>query len=124
MDALIPVTQNSKSLLVLVNSELDQRRAIKMKDENNLKLILLGVNEGSSVIPLIKSKEIGVVLSLDLPKDNFTDSLPKTEQGEDYDALIKRGKNAFQEALSLASKYEKKIFPLPLAALGLTKRLI
>ncbi|WP_339675213.1 amidohydrolase family protein [Cyclobacterium marinum] len=122
LDALIPVTQNSKSLLVLVNSELDQRRAIKMKDENNLKLILLGVNEGSSVIPLIKSKEIGVVLSLDLPKDNFTDSLPKTEQGEDYDALIKRGKNAYQEALSLASKYEKENIPFAFSSLGVDKK--
>lgn len=98
------------------------RRAIKMQDENNFKLILLGVNEGSSAIPLLKAKEIGVVLSLDLPKDSFTDSLPKAEQGEDYEALIKRGKAAYKEALTLASKFEKAEIPFAFSSLGTEKK--
>lgn len=122
LNALIPVTQGKQALLVSVNSELDLRRAIKMQDENNFKLILLGVNEGSSAISLLKAKEIGVVLNLDLPKDSFTDSLPKAEQGEDYEALIKRGKVAYKEALALASKFEEAEIPFAFSSLGTEKK--
>ncbi|WP_339901402.1 amidohydrolase family protein [uncultured Cyclobacterium sp.] len=122
LNALLPVPQGKQPLLVSVKSELDLRRAVKMQDENNFELILLGINEGDSAIPLLKSKEIGVVLSLDLPKDNFTDSLPKAKQGKDYEALIKRGIEAYKDALSLASKYEKADIPFAFSSLGVDKK--
>lgn len=121
LNALLPVTQRKQALLISARNELDLRRAIKMQEENNFDLILFGINEGDSAIPLIKSKEIGVVLSLDLPKDSFTDSLPKAEQGKDYEALIKRGKEAYKDALSLASKYEKADIPFAFSSLGVDK---
>lgn len=122
LNALLPVTQRKQTLLVSVRNELDLRKAIKMQEENNFDLILFGINEGDSAIPLIKSKEIGVALSLALPKNNFTDSLPSEEQGIDYEALIKRGKVAYKDALSLASKYEKADIPFAFSSLGLDKK--
>lgn len=122
LNALVPVTKGQQPLLVSVKSELDIRRAIKMQDENKFKLILLGVGEGVSPIPLIKSKEIGVVLSLELPEDNFTDSLPEKQRGQDYEALLKRGKKAYNESLSLASKYEEAEIPFAFSSVGIEKK--
>lgn len=122
LNALIPVTQNEVTLLVASKSELDIRRALKMQEENSFKLILLGVNEGAELIPVLNSKEVGVVLNLALPEDKFSDSLENDEQGKDYDARIERARKAFLEPLSLASKYEKAGIPFAFTSMDLEKK--
>jgi hypothetical protein len=121
LDALIPLTQNKESLLVATKSELEIRSALKMQEENNLSLILLGVNEGTELIPVLKSKEVGVVLRLELPEDKFSDSLDKSEQGADYDERVKRIRAAYKESLRLASKYEQAEIPFAFTTLDIKK---
>ncbi|EPR71583.1 Amidohydrolase family protein [Cyclobacterium qasimii M12-11B] len=122
LNALIPVTQNQTPLLIAPKSELDTRRALKMLEENNFKLVLLGINEGAELIPILHSKKVGVVLNLALPEDKFSDSLDNDEQGTDYDARIERARKAFLEPLSLASKYEKAGIPFAFTSMDLEKK--
>lgn len=111
LNALVPLTENKMSLLVATKSELEIRSALKMQEENNIRLILLGVNEGTELIPTLKSKEVGVVLSLGLPEDKFSDSLDESEQGADYDERLERIRKAYKGSLGLASKYEQESIP-------------
>ena len=122
LEALIPVTQNQKTLLVAGRNELDVRRALKMQEDNNFKLILLGVNEGPELIPILKSKQVGVILKLALTDDNFLEGLEGEEQGKDYEERLKKGQEAYLESLRLASKYEKEGIPFAFTSLDLDKK--
>jgi hypothetical protein len=121
LDALIPLTENKMSLLVATKSELEIRSALKMQEENNLSLILLGVNEGAELIPTLNSKGVGVVLSLGLPEDKFSDSLDESEQGTDYDERLERIRKAYMESLGLASKYEQEGIPFAFTSMDVEK---
>jgi len=121
LDALIPLTENKMSLLVESKSELEIRSALKMQEENNFNLILLGVNEGTELIPTLKSKGVGIVLSLGLPEDKFSDSLDESEQGADYDERLERIRKAYNESLRLASHYEEAGIPFAFTSMDVEK---
>lgn len=113
LEALIPITVGEVPVLLEISDELDMRRALKMRDENQFQLILTGINEGEQLIPLLKKKQVGAVLTLNLPADPSTD-VPSDERSEDFEARIKRTKEAYYRSLALAGKYEEAGIPFAL----------
>jgi imidazolonepropionase-like amidohydrolase len=110
--ALIPVIDREMPVLLETSDELDMRRALKMQEENQLRLILTGVNEGDQLLPLIKERSIGLVLTLHLPADQLSGTEP-VDTGDDYDARRERIKAAYNRSLTFAGTVED--FGIPFA---------
>lgn len=110
LEALIPVFKKEMPLLIESSDELDIRRALKMQEENNFDLVITGINEGASLLPLLKEKKAGVVLTLHLPEDKFSDP-PEGDKGPHFNHRLERVKTAYQESLALAGEFEKAAVP-------------
>ncbi|MDN3689946.1 amidohydrolase family protein [Cyclobacterium jeungdonense] len=113
LEALIPVIKGQTPVLLEISGELDIQRALKMQDENYFRIILTGINEGDHLIPLLKEKQIGAVLTLNLPEDPSTE-VPDGEKSKDFESRIQRAKEAYQKSLALAGKYEAAGIPFAL----------
>jgi len=110
LEALIPILNKETPLLIESTGELDIRRALKMQEQDKFNLIITGINEGESLIPLLKEKQVGMVLTLDLPEDKFSD-VAKDEKGADFQHRTERAKKAYLEKLSLPGKFEQAGVP-------------
>src|SRR5690606_21709326 len=69
LEAFLPVIDQSAPVIFKVTDELELRRALTLQREKGFRIIITGVNEGISLIPLIKETKAQVVLSLNLPED-------------------------------------------------------
>src|SRR5690606_36106695 len=110
LEAFFPVINKQAPVIFEVGNELDIRRVLNLQKEKGFKLILSGVNEGSSLIPLLKSPNTQVVLSLDLPEDKAAKKELKYASEEAKNNL-ERVQAAYQERLALASNFEKEGIP-------------
>lgn len=112
-EAMVPVLENHMPVLFEVSDELDMRRVMKLRNENHFRLTLIGIHEGEQLIPLLKQEKIDAVLTLNLPKDNYSSEKVKSpdEQGDDYESRLERSREAYKTALSLAGKYEESGIP-------------
>ncbi|WP_162415405.1 amidohydrolase family protein [Cyclobacterium roseum] len=113
LEALMPVINGDMPVLLEISDELDIRRALKMKDENEFRLVLTGINEGDKLIPLLKEKKVGAVLTLNLPEDPSSE-IPSGEKSEDFETRMDRTKGAYKQSLALAGKYEAAGIPFAL----------
>lgn len=113
LEELVPVINGQTPVLLEISDELDIWRALKMQDENYFRLILTGINEGDQLIPLLKEKQVGAVLTLNLPEDPSSE-IPEGEKSEDFESRLKRSKEAYKESLALAGKYEQAGIPFAL----------
>ncbi len=111
--ALIPVIDRKMPVLLETSDELDIQRALKIQEENELRLILTGVNEGDQLLPTLKERGIGLVLTLHLPEDKFSESSPG-EAGADFESRKERVKAAYQQSLNFAGNVEKAGIPFGL----------
>ncbi|HLT06637.1 MAG TPA: amidohydrolase family protein [Cyclobacteriaceae bacterium] len=110
LEAFFPVINKQAPVIFEVGNELDIRRVLNLQKEKGFKLILSGVNEGSSLIPLLKSPNTQVVLSLDLPEDKAAKKELK-DASEEAKNNLERVQAAYQERLALASNFEKEGIP-------------
>lgn len=62
LDALVPVAERRLPLIVTANTEDDLRTAIALGDRLKVDLVILGGAEASYVAPLLKEKNIPVIL--------------------------------------------------------------
>ena len=60
--AMAPVAQRRQPLFVFANSEADIREAVAFADRNNIRIVITGGLESPLVAPLLKEKNIPVVL--------------------------------------------------------------
>jgi hypothetical protein len=67
LDALVPVVRGTLPAFFAADRENDIRRAVKIGDEFDLKLTIVGATEGFRAIDALKRAD-GVVLSLDFPR--------------------------------------------------------
>lgn len=107
LEAFFPVINRQAPVMFEVSNELDMRRVLSLQKENGFNVILSGVNEGSSLIPLLKQSQAKVILSLDLPDDKAAKTEIKNASEEAKNNL-ERVKAAYQERLALASVFEKE----------------
>jgi hypothetical protein len=110
LEAFFPVISRQASVMFEVSNELDIRRVLSLQKEKGFNVILSGVNEGSSLTPLLKQSKAQVVLSLDLPDDKAAKKEIKDAPEEAKDNL-ERVKAAYEERLALASVFEKEGIP-------------
>lgn len=111
-DALLPILDDGLPVIFETSDELDMRRAIGLAGEYRLNLILTGIKEGESLIPVIKNRNIQAVLTIDLPKDQFTTEPDEdVELSSDYESRKERSLQAYKKAVSLAGEYEKAGIP-------------
>lgn len=110
LEAFFPVINREAPVLFEVGNELDMRRVLGLQKENGFNLIISGVNEGTSLIPLLKSSKAQVVLSLDLPDDKASKKEIK-EASEEAKNNLERVKAAYQSRLALAANFEKEGVP-------------
>ena len=110
LEAFFPVIDRQVPVLFEVGNELDMRRVLGLQKEKNFNLIISGVNEGTSLLPLLKSSKAQVVLSLDLPDDKASKTEMK-EASEEAKNNLERVKAAYQSRLALAANFEKEGVP-------------
>ena len=67
LDALVPVVRGTVPAFFAADRENDIRRAVRIGDEFDLKLIIVGATEGFRAIDALKRAD-GVVISLDFPR--------------------------------------------------------
>src|SRR5918992_3466399 len=67
LDALVPVVRGALPAFFAADRENDIRRAVRIGDEFDLKLTILGATEGFRAIDALK-RAAGVVVSLDFPR--------------------------------------------------------
>jgi imidazolonepropionase-like amidohydrolase len=67
LDALVPVVRGTLPAFFAADRENDIRRAVKIGDEFDLKLTIVGATEGFRAIDALKRAD-GVVVSLDFPR--------------------------------------------------------
>ena len=67
LDALVPVVRGTVPAFFAANRENEIRRAIRIGDEFDLKLVIVGATEGFLAIDALKRAD-GVVVSLDFPR--------------------------------------------------------
>lgn len=68
MDALIPVVDGDKLLVLQLNSEVDIRKAIQLKNKYDLKLVIQGAREAWRVAADLAAADIAVVID---PNNNL-----------------------------------------------------
>lgn len=110
LEAFFPVINRQASVMFEVSNELDIRRVLSLQKEKGFNVILSGVNEGSSLTPLLKQSKAQVVLSLDLPDDKAAKREIK-DASEEAKNNLERVKAAYEERLALASVFEKEEIP-------------
>lgn len=110
LEAFLPVINGQAAVMFEVSNELDVRRVLNLQKEKDFSVILSGVNEGSSLIPLLKESKAQVVLSLDLPDDKAAKKDLK-DASDEAKSNLERVKAAYEERLALASVFEKEGVP-------------
>ena len=73
LDALVPVVEGRLPLITTVNRAQDIRDAIAFAERTKIKMIINGASDGPAVAPLLKEKNIPVILN----------GILTTPQGED-----------------------------------------
>ena len=68
LDALQPIIKRGEPIIFSADSETQIRRAINIADEFNLKMIVAGGTQAQNVAPILKQKNIPVLVSLNFPK--------------------------------------------------------
>lgn len=115
LEAFFPVINRQAAVMFEVSNELDVRRVLSLQKEKGFNVILTGVNEGTSLIPLLKESKAQVVLSLDLPDDKAAKKEIK-DASQEAKSNLERVKGAYQERLELASVFEKEGIPFSFAS--------
>lgn len=110
LEAFFPVINRQVPVLFEVSNELDIRRVLGLQKEKGFNLIVSGVNEGSSLVPVLKASKAQVVISLDLPDDNAFKKEIK-EASEEVNDNLERVKEAYLARLALAANFEKEGIP-------------
>ncbi|GIV09026.1 MAG: hypothetical protein KatS3mg019_1117 [Fimbriimonadales bacterium] len=68
LEALQPVLEGKQPLLAIANNAEDIRRVLRLADEFNLKVIIVGGQEAAKVAEELKSRDIPVLLSMEMPE--------------------------------------------------------
>lgn len=110
LEAFFPVIERKSGMVFEVPGELDVRRAINFQKEKGFDLILIGIKEGTALIPMIKESKARVVLSLDLPDDKASKKEIK-DATEEVRHNLERVKAAYRDVVQLASNFEKEEIP-------------
>ena len=110
LEAFFPVINRQVPVLFEVSNELDIRRVLGLQKEKGFNLIVSGVNEGSSLVPVLKASKAQVVISLDVPDDNAFKKEIK-EASEEVNDNLERVKEAYLARLALAANFEKEGIP-------------
>lgn len=94
LEALIPVIKGELPVLMSANRERDMRGAIDLADKYKLKLIITGADEALKIAPLLKQKNVPVIIGpvLELPR------------GEDdpYDAAYSQAGELFKAGVKFS----------------------
>ncbi len=68
LEALQPVLERRQPLLAIANNAEDIRRVLRIADEFNLKMIVVGGQEAAKVADELKRRDVPVLLSMEMPE--------------------------------------------------------
>jgi hypothetical protein len=106
LESFFPVIDKEMPVVFEVSDELEIRRALALQREMGFNLVLTGVNEGASLIPILKEANVQVVLSLHLPENKAAEKEIE-DASQETQAKLARVKEAYTNSLELASQFEK-----------------
>jgi len=110
LEAFYPIINQSAPVIFKVKDELELRRALNLQREKGFRMVVTGVNEGVTLIPLIKETKTQVILSANLPEDTASKKELKGAS-EEITANLDRVKAAYKSHLELAAAFEKEGVP-------------
>jgi hypothetical protein len=134
--AMYPVTTRKQVMTAVAHHTKDVHKSLALKDELGFDLALADVKQGWHYVDQIKSKNIGIWLSLDLPEDEKVEkkdtTSAKAPQKDSLDAtkIIEKPKDIRQEAfdakklesykqyIGQAALFEKKEIPFGFSMLN------
>ncbi|WP_230981454.1 amidohydrolase family protein [Echinicola salinicaeni] len=108
--AFYPVIDQEIPVIFQAKDELEIRRALKLQNELGFRLVLTGVEDGSSLVEDIKAAGASVILSLDLP-DPKASKVEFDEATEEAKKAQQRVVEAYNNALMQAAHFEKAGIP-------------
>ncbi len=102
LEAFYPVIQGTMPVAFQTEGVKDVHRAITLQEDLGFKLILMGVKQSWDVAENIKSKNLPLFLSLDLPewKDEPKDSTLTGAEAEEYENLYNRKQDILKKYYS------------------------
>ncbi|GAB4107781.1 amidohydrolase family protein [Echinicola sediminis] len=117
LEALYPVIKGDIPVVFRTKDELEIRRALKLQNELGFKLVLAGVESGSSLSDDISLSDAKVILALELPEDKAFKKEMK-DAGKEAQMAHQRVKEAYDTRLAEASQFEKADIPFAFGTAG------
>lgn len=114
IESLIPVTKSVLPIYMKANKPKDIYRGLTLQKELDYKLVLVDVKEGWQQIDKIKERNIPVLLSPVLPKEQKEKKKEKKkseQEDEETVALKARKKASYENHLAQAAKFEAASIP-------------
>ncbi len=68
-DALVPVVNGTRPVFFHARSVLEAHRALRLKDDLGLRLVLAGVPDAADIVDALQAARVPFLLTLDLPKE-------------------------------------------------------
>ncbi len=127
LQAIVPATNGKMTVYAKANSAKDVYRMMALQKELGYKMILADVKQADPAIPMLKENKIGIILSMELPKEdkkkedkkkNDEDAKEEKVQDEQTKALIERRDKSLKEYVSQASRLEKEGIPFAFSLLS------
>jgi imidazolonepropionase-like amidohydrolase len=108
-EALVDVVNGNLSVFFKADNALDIHRAIKLQNDLGMKLVLVDVEQAYPAMDIIKAKNIPLILSPDLPKEEKKKDDKKDEEKKDAEttALEKRKMETIEKYVGQAGMLEK-----------------
>jgi hypothetical protein len=117
LEAFYTTHNQNTPIVFAVEDDLSVRRALRLQEELGFKLVLNGISGAYAVIPEIKKSGASVLLSLNLPEDKVS-KMEEDETDTERTSRIERVKEAYQNALAEASKFEQAEIPFGFTTQG------
>lgn len=108
-EAMIPVTKRRSKVYMYVEDHLSIHRALQLQKDLGFDMTLAGLQNGWRLADKIRSKNIPVLLSLELPKEPKKDKKDKEEiTDQERKTLVQRQNKEIEGRVSQASAFAKK----------------
>ncbi len=121
LEAFYPVIDGKMPVVFMASGVKDVHRAMMLRDELGFNLVLAGVKQSWDVADAIKSNNVPLFLSLDLPewKDEKRDSTLTGEEAAEYAGLYDRKQDVLGKYYTQVSSLSQMNIPFGFSTAGL-----
>jgi hypothetical protein len=121
LESFFPVIDGRMPVVFRAESILDVHRVLMLRDELGFNLILAGVKQTWDIRDLIKSRNLPLFVSLDMPewKEEKKDSTLTGDEAKEYEALFNRKQDILKQYYSQTAALSNASIPYGFSTLGL-----